>query len=113
MPLDRDTLARDLKACINECPVTVRHKGREFTARLNATEDIMQTLDAGLRDNMTVSIIADGRDFSNLPPKSMDDFFVLVNGKWIRFQIRNVPDYFDPFYPGVTLNLQSPQKGIA
>lgn len=110
--LDRDTLSRDLKNCINEFPVTVRHRGRQFTARLNATEDVMQTLDGGLRDNMSIGIIADKRDFKNIPPKSMDDFYVLNNGKWIKFQIRNIPDSFDPMSPGLTINLQSPEKGI-
>jgi hypothetical protein len=110
--LDRETLARDLKNCINEFPVTCRHKGHQFTARLNTTDEIMQTLDGGLRDNMSISIIADSRDFKNMQPRSMDEFQVLFNGKWIKFQIRSVPDYYDPMYPGVWINLQSPQKGI-
>jgi hypothetical protein len=110
--LDRDVLARDAKNCINEVPITVRHKNRQFTARLNATEDIMQTLDGGLRDNMSISIIAAKGDFGNIPPKSMDDFFVLNNGKWNKFQVRNVPDLFDQVSATYTINLQSSQKGI-
>jgi hypothetical protein len=110
--LDRDTLARDLGNCIGEVPVTVRHKNRTFSARLYATEDMLQTLDGGLRDNMSIQVIASRNSFRNIPPRSMDDFFVENNGKWIRLQIRNVPDYYDQISPGYTINLQSPDKGI-
>ena len=110
--LDRDTLARDAKNCINEVPVTVRHKNREFTARLNSTEDVLQTFDGGLRDTMTIQIIAAKQDFGNILPKSMDDFYILDNNKWRKFQIRNVPDYFDQVSATYTINLQSPDKGI-
>jgi len=109
--LDRDVLARDIKNCINEVPVTVRHRGRQFTARLNSTEDVMQTLDGGLRDNMAIQIIAAKQDFGSAP-KSMDSFYILSNGKWVKLQVRSVPDFYDQISASYTINLQSPDKGI-
>ena len=61
---------------------------------------------------MTISVIGVKDDFGERPPKSFDDFEILVNGKWITFQIRDVPDYFDPLSPGYMINLQSPEKGV-
>ena len=69
-------------------------------------------MDSGLRDTMSIQIIAVKGDFGDRLPKSMDDLEVLVNGRWQRFQIRSVPDYFDPLSPTFTINLQSPEKGI-
>lgn len=110
--IDPTVLARNLKDCISQFPVKARHKNRTMDVKLNSTQDIIQTLDAATRDNMTVSVIGTKDGFGRIPPKSMDDFDILINDKWVRFQIRDVPDFFDPLSPGYTINLQSPQKGI-
>jgi hypothetical protein len=110
--IDTDVLARNLGDCIQQFPVKARHKGRIIFVKLNSTQDIMQTLDSATRDNMTISVIGLKGDFGERPPKSLDDMDVLVGDRWIRFQVRDVPDYFDPLSPGYQINLQSPQKGI-
>jgi hypothetical protein len=110
--IDTTVLARNLADCIQQFPVKARHKSRQMDVKLNATQDLIQTLDAGTRDNMTVTVIGTKSDFGSIPPKSMDDFDILISGKWIRFQVRDVPDFFDPLSPGYTINLQSPQKGL-
>jgi len=110
--VDIDVLARNLSDCIQQFPVKARHKNRQMDVKLNSTQDLIQTLEGATRDSMTITLIASKNSFGNQPPKSMDDLDLLVNNKWVRFQIRDVPDYFDPLSPGYTINLQSPQKGI-
>src|SRR5689334_5598166 len=110
--IDTDVLARNLSDCIQQFPVTARHKSRKISVKLNSTQDLIQTLDAATRDNMTITVIGVKGDFGKIPPKSMDDFDILINDKWVKFQIRDVPDFFDPLSPGYTINLQSPQRGI-
>lgn len=110
--IDIATLERNMRDCIAQFPTRARHRGRSFDVKLNCTQDMIQAIEAGTRDNMTINLIAIKSDFDGKPPKSMDDFSILVSGKWTRFQIRDVPDFFDPLSPSYTINLQSPQKGI-
>ncbi len=111
-PIDQSVLQRNLKDCISQFPVKARHGGRTMFVKLNSTGDLIQTLDAGTRDNMSISCVAAKNDFGNRPPKSLDDFEIFDGSKWIMFQIRDVPDYFDPLSPGYMINLQSPDKGV-
>ena len=110
--IDTDVLQRNLRDCIQQFPVKVRHKGREMFVKLNCTQDILQTIESGTRDNMTITVIGLKGDFGDRPPKSLDDMDVFVGDKWIKFQIREVPDYFDPLSPGYQINLQSVSKGV-
>jgi len=110
--IDTDVLQRNLRDCIQQFPVKVRHKSREMFVKLNCTQDILQTIDSATRDNMAITVIGSKSDFGSRPPKSMDDMDVLVGDKWVKFQIRDVPDYFDPLSPGFQINLQSPHKGV-
>ena len=110
--INTDVLQRNLRDCIQQFPVKVRHKGREMFVKLNATQDILQTIESGTRDNMALTVIGLKGDFGDRPPKSMDDMDVFVGDKWIKFQIQSVPDFFDPLSPGYQIILQSPQKGI-
>jgi hypothetical protein len=110
--IDQATLARKLENCIAKFPVRVRHLGREFQARLNATTDIAQLMDGGILDNMSIQVIAPKGKFADRLPQSMQDFDILVNNIWKTFQIRDVPDFYDTLSPSFTINLQSPNKGI-
>lgn len=112
--IDTDVLARNLSDCIDQFPVKARHKSNPatFFVKVNSTQDMLQTLDGGTRDNMSISVIATKSEFGNRPPKSLDDFELFINGKWVLFQIHDVPDYFDPLSPGYQINLQSPNKGV-
>ena len=112
MQLDAQVLDRIARDVIAVFPVTARHRNRTMQVRLNAAEDITQLMDSGLRDNVMIQIIGVKSDFGNMPPKSMDDFDVLVNDEWKRFQVRNVPDFYDPLSPTFWINLQSVNKGI-
>lgn len=110
--LDREVLVRRLKAAIDMFPVQARHRGKQFTVRMMATEDIIQAVEAGTRDDMSMGIVASRDDFQGVLPKSMDDMDILFGDEWVTFQIRNVPTYFDPILHTIQINLQSPQKGI-
>jgi hypothetical protein len=110
--IDVNVLDRNLKDCIQQFPVKVRHKGREMFVKLNATQDILQTIESATRDNMAITVIGAKSDFSDRPPKSMDDMDVMVGDRWIKFQVQSVPDFFDPLSPGYMINLQSSQKGV-
>ncbi len=110
--IDGSVLQRNLGDCIKQFPVKARHKGRTMFVKLNSTADLIQTLDAGTRDNMSISCVGLKGDFGDIPPKSMDDFEIFDGSKWIMFQIRDVPDFFDPLSPGYMINLQSPEKGL-
>jgi hypothetical protein len=112
--IDLETLNRNLADCIQQFPMTARHKGREFQVWQNATSDMVQAIEAGTRDNMSIQIIAPRAKFADdRLPKSMDDFMLLQShGRWVTFQVRDVPDYFDSLSPVLTINLQSPEKGI-
>lgn len=110
--IDQDVLQRNLSDCIQQFPVKARHKGRALFVKVNSTQDVLQTMDGGTRDNMSISVIGTKNDFGSKPPKSMDDFELLISDKWILFQVRDVPDYFDPLSPGFWINLQSPDKGV-
>ena len=110
--IDQETLQRNLRDCIQQFPVKARHKGRTMFVKINSTQDILQTMDSGTRDNMSISVIGAKNDFGSRPPKSMDDFELFIKPSWVMFQVRDVPDYFDPLSPGYMINLQSPDKGI-
>jgi|SRR5215472_3265059 len=110
--IDHDTLTRDLRNCIATFPVTARHKDRLLVVRLMATQDMLQAVEAGTSDTMSMGVIAVRDDFGDLLPKSMDDFYIMFKGKWLEFQIRNVPDYFDPRVHIITIDLISTHKGI-
>jgi hypothetical protein len=89
--------------------------GRSFDCWQNATGDMIEALDGGTRDNMTITMIGVRQEFGDRLPKSMDDFEMLmgdVHSKWITFQVRDVPDYWDQASPIITINLQSVNKGI-
>src|SRR5215475_8115564 len=94
--IDQDTLARKLRNCIAKFPVKARHLGREFAVRLNATADVIQVMDGGTLDSMRITVIAAKGDFADRPPISMEAFELLISGVWMEFQIRDVPDEFDP-----------------
>jgi hypothetical protein len=111
--IDLETLNRNLTDCIDQFPMTARHLGRQFQVWQNATADVIQTLDSGTRDDMNIQIIAVREKFGDRLPKSMDDFSLLLsNQRWVTFQVRDVPDYYDSLAPVLTINLQSPNKGI-
>jgi hypothetical protein len=111
--IDLETLNRNLRDCIQQFPMTARHMGREFQVWQNATADVMQVMEGGTRDTMLIQIVAARVEFGGLLPKSMDDFMLLMgNEQWITFQVRDVPDYYDALAPVLTINLQSPNKGI-
>ena len=110
--IDTDVLQRNLRDCIMQFPVKARHNGRMMFVKLNSAGDIIQTIESATRDNMTLSVIGVKDDFGGRPPKSMDDFEIFVKPRWVRFQVRDVPDYFDPLSPGYMINLQSPEKGL-
>lgn len=111
--IDVPTLTRNMRDCIQQYPTTVRWNGNTYQVWLNAVADVVHTLDAGTRDDMSIQIIAARDDWVSGLPKSMDDIEVLQsdNVTWITFQVRDVPDYYD-VAPVLTFNLQSVNKGI-
>jgi hypothetical protein len=111
--LDLDTLSRDVTNCIATFPVTARHRGKTIKVRMMATQNLTEAIEGGTWDNVSLGVIANSRDFGMQRPKSMDDFDILFGRKWVRFQIRNVPDYYDSLSPMLTINLQTVQRGIA
>ena len=110
--LDMGVISQDLTNCIATVPVRAKHMNHEFDVRLQATVDIIQAVEAGTLDNMNMGVIANRIDFGGTLPKSLDDFYILFNDQWILFQVRDVPDYYDPLVPIITVNLQSPHKGV-
>lgn len=110
--LDHDTLTRDLRNCIATFPVKARHQGREFNVRLLSGMDVVQAIEAATLDDMAMSVVAVRDDFGDIPPKSMDDFYILFRDDWMLFQVRDVPDFYDPRLHIIQINLQSPEKGI-
>jgi hypothetical protein len=110
--LDYATFTNDLRNCIATFPVKARHQGREFDVRVLSTTDVITAVEGGTLDNMTMSVVAARDDFGDILPKSMDDFYVLVQDDWVLFQVRDVPDFYDPRVHILQVNLQSPQKGI-
>jgi hypothetical protein len=111
--LSHNVLTTDLRNCIATFPVTARHRGREIAVRFLSTVDMVMAMEGGTLDNMNMGVVAVRDDFNGILPKSMDDFDVLFQGKWKKFQVRDVPDYHDPRVHIVTINLQSPHKGIS
>lgn len=109
---DMDVVSQDLTNCIATVPVRARHAGREFDVRLLSTIDVIQAVEAGTLDNMSMGVIANRNDFGDILPKTFDDFDILFRSQWVALQVRDVPDYFDPLIPMITINLQSPHKGV-
>ena len=110
--LNHDVLTRDLRNCIATFPVTARHRGRVLQVRLLSTLDVMMAVEAGTSDTMSMGVICVRDDFGGQLPKSMDEFYILFQGRWREFQVRDVPDYFDPRIHMVTINLISRHKGV-
>jgi len=111
--LDHDTLTRDLHNCIATFPVRARHNNHEIQVRLLSTTDVLVVQEGGINDTMTMGVIAARDDFLGVLPKSMDDFYIFYGDTWIQFQVRDVPDYFDPRVHIIQINLQTPSSGIA
>ena len=112
--IDPTVLKRDAQANILDWPVIARHLGRSITVGLMATQDIEVLLSegAGLLDDMSLMVTAISDDFGDRLPKHRDEFQIqLKNGKWKKFEVSGVPDYYDPLTPTITINLQSPHKG--
>lgn len=113
MPLDPETFSRDLTNCLADAPAYGRHRGRKITLHVSTADDIFRAIENGIEDDMAITVIANANDFGNILPRSMDDFEILVNKKWVKFQIRNAPDYYHAgISPIYQLHLQSPHKGI-
>lgn len=113
--IDIPTLIRNLKDCIQQWPLKCRHSGRDFDCWQNSTADMLQAIEGAVRDNMMITIIGVRSEFGERLPKSMDDFELLlgdVHSKWVTFQVRDVPDFWDTASPLITINLQSPHTGI-
>ena len=110
--LDHDTLTRDLRNCIATFPVLAMHLGRQIQVRLLSTIDLLEVQEAGIRDSMSLGVVAARDDFQGILPKSMDDFYIYYNNNWQLFQVRDVPDYFDPRVHIIQINLKGPTSGI-
>ena len=111
--IDPTVLESDARANMLDWPVNARYKGRDIVTGLQAVEDLDVLLEGGggLLEDKSFAVIAIASDFGNDLPRTLDDFQIqLKNGQWLRLQVRNTPDRYDPLSPTITVYLQSPER---
>lgn len=106
--IDPDIIKRDAQANIADWPVTIRFGGAQIRAGLYASEDISGLMPGALLDNPTMTVLAIRSDFTVLPkPRDLIDL-QLADGSWKTFEVKSVPEYYDPILPHFQFTLGSP-----
>ncbi len=108
--IDPAIIKRDAQANIADWPVTIRFPvgGTQITAAFSATDDVSVLMPGGLLDNPTATLLAIRSDFAVLPePRDLIELR-LANNTWKTFEIKSVPEYYDPLLPHFQFTIGTP-----
>jgi hypothetical protein len=114
--LDATVIRRDVKACIAEWPVNIRHYYdinqptlfHAVTAALSRADEL-SLLDAGaLIDNMSLSVFFATVDLTPLPLNRDRVDVQQRDGSWAQLEVKHTPDNPDPLAEMIELRLGAP-----